>query len=99
MYSCGKVGCECTHQQGCEFGWIHGVETERKVTRTKDGETVVKFDEYQVVSPCPNCQPEKYQIFATARSRQELQENLRKRSTHNRLKTYEESEEGRTRTL
>lgn len=99
VYHCGQTNCDCTHTQGCEFGWIFGKETDRRVTRTKDGETKVIETTYEVAYPCSNCQPEKARIFATARNRQELQEMLRSRSNHNRLKTFEESEERKTKTL
>lgn len=99
MYHCGITKCECTHTQGCEFGWIYGTETDRKVAKSRDGQTIVTEQKYEVVSPCPNCRPELYNIFATSRSRQELQERLRSRSVHTRLKDYEQTEEGRTRTL
>lgn len=99
VYHCGQTNCDCTHTQGCEFGWIYGTETDRKVAKTRDGETIVTEQKYEVVSPCQNCRPELYNIFATSRSRQELQERLRSRSNHNRLKTFEESEERKTKTL
>lgn len=99
MYHCGKIGCDCTHTQGCEHGWIFGKEPDRKIVHTKDGGTKVVETIYEVVWPCMNCQPEKARIFANSRNRQELQENLRNRSTFTRQKAYDESEERKTRTL
>lgn len=99
MYHCGKIGCDCTHTQGCEFGWIHDTETDRRLVKARNGESKTIHTTYEVVRPCPNCQPDKAQIFATSRNRQELQENLRNRSTFTRQKVYDESEERKTRTL
>ena len=98
-YHCGKSSCSCTHSFGCEFGWIWGIEKERKVSRRPNGEEVVVVKQYDVVRPCPNCLPEKAVIFAQASNRRELQEALKKQSLSAKQKDYEETERNKTKTL
>ena len=84
---CGVSGCICTHTHGCSKGWVLGKY----------------FDEYNVeyegVSPCPICDPDRYELFHTVKSRLELGEKLRARGTHTKRKVYEENENSKTRTL
>lgn len=84
---CGNTGCICTHTEGCSKGWILG--------KHLDENNVL----YEGVSPCPICDPDRYEIFLTSKNRHELFERLRARGTHTRRKAYEEDERSRTRTL
>jgi len=84
---CGNASCECTHTHGCEKGWVYGKHLDEK------------FVEYEAVSPCPNCDPDRYEIFHTSKSRHELFERLRARGTHTRRKAYEDNDRSKTRTL
>lgn len=84
---CGVSGCICTHTQGCSKGWILG--------KYLDENNVVS----EGVSPCPICDPDRYEIFLTTKSRLELGEKLRARGTHTKRKVYEENENSKTRTL
>jgi len=45
------------------------------------------------------CDPDRYEIFLTSKTRLELFERLRKRGTHQRAKAYDEDEKSKTRTL
>lgn len=96
---CGNSLCHCTHSYGCEKGWIWRKYTEEKLVKLPNGESKVVSETYEGVQPCPNCDPDRYEIFLNSKNSQELGENLRKRSTHQRMKTYDEDERSRTRTL
>lgn len=96
---CNNSICLCTHKDGCEYGWIWGIEKDRIVHTNPDGEKKVEVIEHEVVRPCPNCQPQKAAIFASASNRYELQEALRNQSHFTREKNFKESEESKTRTL
>jgi hypothetical protein len=84
---CGNTGCICTHTLGCEKGWIYVKHLDEK------------YVEYEGVSPCPICDPDRYEIFLTSKSRAELFERLRARGTHTKRKAYDEGENSKTRTL
>jgi hypothetical protein len=96
---CGNSGCICTHTQGCERGWIFGKYTEDKVVKLSNGIHSTVTETFEGVSPCPICDPDRYEIFLTSKNRQELFERLRKRGTHQRAKAYNEEENSKTRTL
>lgn len=95
---CYKSGCICTHTAPCEHGWIWVEYYEDKITKYK-GQTKVTSEKFEGVVPCPTCDPERAAIFRTAKNRQDLFEKLRARSSHSKLKAYEESESSKTRTL
>lgn len=59
----------------------------------------MKSEKREGVRPCPTCDPERANIFATAKNSRELHERLSARSTHNRKLAYEEAENSKTRTL
>jgi hypothetical protein len=84
---CGDSSCICTHTSGCEKGWILGKYLDEKNV------------EYEAVSPCPICDPDRYEIFLTSKSRQELFDKLRARGTHVKRQVYEDNENSKTRTL
>ena len=84
---CGVSGCICTHTQGCSKGWI--------IRKYSDE----KYVEYEGATPCPICDPDRYEIFLTSKSSSELGERLRARGTHTKRKVYEENENSKTRTL
>lgn len=43
---CGRKGCDCTHEDPCDRGWIENPP------RVRNGQT------YASVRPCPRCKPE-----------------------------------------
>ena len=84
---CGNTGCMCTHTHGCERGWVYGKHyDERNV-------------EYEGVTPCAMCDPDRYEIFLTSKNRHELFERLRNRGKHQRSQAYQDDEQSKTRTL
>jgi hypothetical protein len=96
---CGVSGCICTHTLGCDKGWILGKFTEDKVVKLSNGISSTRTETFEGVSPCPMCDPDRYEIFITSKTRLELFERLRKRGTHQRAKAYDEDEKSKTRTL
>jgi hypothetical protein len=96
---CGNSGCICTHTQGCERGWVYGKYNDDKVVKLPNGVNSTVTETFEGVSPCPICDPDRYEIFLTSKSRLELFERLRKRGTHQRAKAYNEEENSKTRTL
>ena len=96
---CGVSGCICTHTDGCEKGWIWGKFEDNKVVRIGNGVNANITETLEGVSPCPICDPDRYEIFLTSKSREELLERLRNRGTHQRAKAYDTQENSKTRTL
>jgi hypothetical protein len=96
---CGTAGCICTHTEGCEKGWIWGKFTDDKTVRLPNDVYTTVTETFEGVSPCPICDPDRYEIFLTSKSREELLERLRNRGTHQRAKAYKEDEKSKTRTL
>ena len=96
---CKASGCICTHTGGCERGWILGKYTEDKVVKLSNGIDSTVTETFEGVSPCPICDPDRYEIFLTSKSRLELFERLRNRGTHQRSKAYQDDERSKTRTL
>ena len=86
-YHCGNTGCICTHTEGCSKGWIEG--------KYLDENNVERVG----VSPCPMCDPDRYEIFLTSKTRHELFEQLRNRGKHQRSQAYQQDEQSKTRTL
>ena len=95
---CGTSNCICTHTQGCEKGWILGKFTEDKIVKLPNGINSTVTETFEGVSPCPMCDPDRYEIFITSKTRLELFERLRKRGTHQRAKANEDDEKSKTRT-
>ena len=96
---CGVSGCICTHTHGCSKGWILGKYSEEKIVKLPSGINSTITETFEGVSPCPMCDPDRYEIFMTSKSRLELFERLRKRGTHQRIKAYDDDEKSKTRTL
>ena len=96
---CGSSGCICTHTDGCDKGWILGKFNDEKIVKLSSGVKSTVTETFEGVSPCPMCDPDRYEIFMTSKSRQELFERLRKRGTHQRVKAYDDDEKSKTRTL
>ena len=96
---CGASGCICTHTDGCDKGWILGKYYEDRVVKLPSGVNSTITETFEGVSPCPMCDPDRYEIFMTSKTRLELFERLRKRGTHQRAKAYEDDEKSKTRTL
>lgn len=95
---CGKSGCMCTHSDPCEFGWIWEIHYEE--TRVKsEGGYKVRAEPVEGVRFCPTCNPERAAIQRQSRDATELGESLRARSNANRIKSYENNESTKTRTL
>lgn len=82
-HPCPRMGCRCTHLEPCDRGWV----------------TVEQDEKVKGVRPCPTCDPERAHLFANARSRTELQQQLQGRSRSARRDAYEREEGERTRTL
>lgn len=81
------------------MGWIWGNFEDTKIVKSKDGNHEVRKNTYESVSPCPNCDPDKAEIFLTSKNRWELMEALQQRSKSNRHQAYDNREESKTRTL
>lgn len=81
------------------MGWINFTYIDRREVTLREGGTRVIETEYEGARPCPECFPEKAEIFAASKSNRELQDKLRNRSVFVKVKLYEESEEAKTRTL
>jgi len=96
---CGRLNCICTHNDGCERGWIHGKNYVTTQTQTRDGTIKESVISYDAVQPCRTCDPERAYIFEKAKSSNELGELLRNRSNAKKQAAYEEQENKRTRTL
>jgi len=96
---CGNASCLCTHTEPCLGGWIWIVQSEMKLVKLKDGSLKHETINHEAVKPCPTCFPEKAEIFAKARSREELHHLLQMQSKHNQKKIQEEESWGKTRTL
>lgn len=96
---CGVAGCRCSHTHGCVKGWVWGNFIDKKIVHKKDGAHEVVTQEYDSVSPCANCDPDRAEIFHSAKSRWELQEALRNRSKSTRSQHYQDEERSKTRTL
>lgn len=96
---CNRVGCICTHTDGCEAGWI-AIEywVDARGVACSEFAKIPK-QKYEGVIPCKNCDPERWIIWNTSRNSREYHERLIARSTHNRTKAYESEEQSKTRTL
>ena len=88
----------CTNPD-CEYGWITRKYIDVKTVTLRTGETRTIETEYEGATPCPSCDPTRAEIFATAKSKDELQEALKNRSPHKRLEAYRRSEDSKTRIL
>lgn len=95
---CGRTNCRCTHNMGCERGFIWTEWIERHEKRVKD-EIVVTRQSREGVRFCPVCDPERAHIQKTSNSPQELQERLQARSKYKASENYERTESEKTRTL
>lgn len=89
---------KCSNEE-CEFGWVTFEYFDEKTVKLRTGESRVVKTEYLGAQPCPDCDPTRAEIFATAQTQEELQTNLRNRSTHKRVEVYENEERDKTRTL
>lgn len=83
----------------CEFGWINRKYIDTKTVRLRTGELITTETEYEGAIPCPDCDPRRAQIFASAANPEQLQEALANQSTHKRLEAYRREEDSRTRVL
>jgi hypothetical protein len=76
---CGKIGCFCTHDNGCVKGWIDGKSitgyTEYHNRETKESRTIAR--EYDAVAFCPRCRGEQALIMRTAKTREQGLQKLR----------------------
>lgn len=89
---------KCSNTE-CDYGWVTFRYFDEKTVRLRTGESRVERTEYLGAQPCPDCDPTRAEIFATAQTQDELQANLQNRSTHKRLKAYVDEERDKTRTL
>ena len=97
---CYRTGCICTHTDGCEYGWIWIEYVDEKVIkRNTSGARDVIRRKYDGVYPCPICDPDRYQLYISSKSREEYHEELGNRGTFKKKKAYEENERSETRTL
>jgi hypothetical protein len=95
---CGKVNCICTHNNGCEKGFIHTRYSDKRYINTPDGQKVVETW-YDGVLFCPTCDPERAYIQKTSRSSEEMTQRLRERSSLKSNDYYDKEEASKTRTL
>ena len=96
---CGTKRCPCTHTEGCVKGWIWYTYEHVELKSARGGEQYEVRNTYEAVKPCHICDPDRAEIFATSTSKTELDQRLQARSTHNRIKHYDNDEESKTRTL
>ena len=89
---------ECSNKD-CEAGWVIFKYFDEKTYTLRTGESRVERTEYTGAQPCPDCDPTRAEIFATAQTQDELQTNLVNRSVHKRLEAYEKSEDSKTKVL
>jgi len=94
---CYRVNCVCSHKD-CEAGWIHERYIYQEEKRS-NGQSNIVETEYDGVRPCPTCDPERAQIFATSKSSDELATRLRARSHFKVVENYDNQEATKTRTL
>jgi len=76
---CGKVGCICTHDNGCVKGWIDGKSitgyTELYNKETKEYRTTSR--QYDAVAFCGSCRGEQALIMRIAKTREQGLQKLR----------------------
>jgi hypothetical protein len=94
---CYRVNCVCTHKE-CDAGWITESFIYQEEKRA-NGQSNMVSTEYAGVRPCPTCDPERAQIFATSKSPDELAIRLRARSHFKVAENYDNQEATKTRTL
>jgi len=95
---CGRTNCICTHNNGCEKGFIWTRYADKKYIQTKEGQKVVETW-YEGVLFCPTCDPERAYIQKTSRSSEEMTQRLRERSSLKSSDYYDKEEASKTRTL
>ena len=96
---CFRAGCRCSHTHGCEKGWIWGISVVKRIVVLKDKTQDIVTQEYDSVSPCPNCDPDRAELFCDSKERHELMDALQNRSTNKRVQYYKDSERNKTKTL
>lgn len=95
---CGKLNCICTHNNGCEKGFIATRYSDKRFINTSEGQRVVETW-YEGVLFCPTCDPERAHIQKTSRSSEEFHQRLRERSSLKSSDYYDKEEASKTRTL
>ena len=95
---CGKLSCICTHDNGCEKGFIWTRYPDRKEV-IRNGEKKVVETWYEGVLFCPTCDPERAYIQKTSRTSEEMAQRLTERSKYKQEETYKNNETSKTRTL
>jgi len=83
----------------CDSGWVIFKYFDEQTYTLRTGESRVEKREYTGAQPCPDCDPTRAEIFATAQTQEELHVRLANRSTHKRLEVYENEERNKTRIL
>ena len=83
----------------CDSGWVIFQYFDEQTYTLRTGESRVERREYTGAQPCPDCDPTRAEIFATAQTQEELHTSLANRSTHKRLEVYENEERNKTRIL
>lgn len=94
---CNRPNCLCSHNE-CDNGWIF-FRYKNIEKRTFKGETIEIENEYDGVTPCEGCDPERAQIFKTAKSPEDRDSRLRARSSLLNSQNSDNYEASRTRTL
>ena len=89
---------KCSNTE-CDSGWVIFKYFDEQTYTLRTGESRVERREYTGAQPCPDCDPTRAEIFATAQTPEELQTNLMNRSVHKRLEAYEKSEDSKTKVL
>lgn len=96
---CEQLGCICTHTENCEAGWIWiKYWVDARGQKCSEFANIQKR-EYEGVVPCKNCDYERWTLWNSMSSSKEYGEALRARSHTNRIKSYENEERSKTRTL
>ena len=94
---CHRSNCQCAHTS-CNAGWVSESFIIQEEKRFK-GVTNTVTKEYDGVRPCPICDPERAQIFATSKTPEELALKLRQRSQFKIIENYDNQDASKTRTL
>lgn len=79
---CGRAGCECSHTDGCEAGWIEnrpGMVQADLFDAPEDAQPAARV-QYDSVRPCPRCAPRRAELIEETADRRRAQQRLRVRT-------------------
>lgn len=76
---CGRAGCQCTHTDGCDAGWIECPPAQQPEPVLFGDQPEPVEDQGGRVRPCANCRPAVVEMFEAASTRRGAQQTLRLR--------------------